>query len=279
MIKIGEYQTLTIVREMPQGFYLEDEDENEVLLPQKYITKDMEIEDRIKVFVYCDSSDREVATTEVPMMTVDQCALLEVVDVTEVGAFCQWGVLKHLFVPFSNQRKILELGDKRVVHMYLDEVSERLVGTTKIEGYLKKTADDAIVSGQEVKCMVYQQTPIGYKVIINNNYTGVIYKNEVIEPFYEGQLVKGYVKPIREDGKIDISINPVGYQHTESHADMILSKLQRSEDGYLPFHDKSDAEEIRAKFGISKKLFKKSIGMLYKQKKILLKKDGIYKVD
>lgn len=276
MIKIGEYQTLTIVREMPQGFYLEDEDENEVLFPQGYITPDMKIDDRIKVFVYCDSQDREVATTEKPDIVVNQSALLEVYAVAEAGAFCEWGVLKHLFVPFSNQRTKMQVGEKHVVHMYLDELTERLVGTTKLDGYLEKENNGKYTIGQEVTCLTYQETDIGYKVIIDQEYAGMVYKNELRSPLSHGQLFKGFIKPKRPDGKIDVSMDPVGVQHIDPMAEKILKKLEK-EDGFLPYNDKSAPDDIRAVFGISKKLFKKAIGSLYKQKLILIKPDGIYK--
>lgn len=276
MIKIGEYQTLTIVREMPQGFYLEDEEGEEVLFPQGYITDDMEIDDRLNVFVYCDSQDREVATTEKPFLTVNQAGLLEVVDENDHGSFCQWGVMKHLFVPHRNQKVKMQIGEKHVVFMYLDDVSERLVGTTKIGGYLENEAGDELKTGDNVLCLVYQETELGYKVVVNQTYTAMVYKNEVRDPLKMGQMLKGYIKPIRPDGKIDISVDPVGVHQIEPHAAMILKKVEQN-DGFLPFTDKSPPEAIREAFGISKKLFKKAIGSLYKQKLILLKPDGIYK--
>lgn len=276
MLKIGEYQSLTIVREMPQGYYLEDEEGTEVLFPQKYITDEMAIGDSIEVFVYCDTDDVEVATTEKPVFTVGQYATLEVMDQSEIGAFCDWGVLKQLFVPFSLQARKMEIGEKHVVHMYLDEVTDRLVGTTKLDGYLEKFAQEDIAQGQEVDLLVYNATEIGYKVVINQKYAGLVYKNEVSKSLYRGQAIKGYVKPLREDKKIDISLDPIGIKNIEPNAKKIYDKLLAS-DGFLPFTDKSDPDKIRAEFGISKKLFKKSLGSLYKQKLVLLKDNGIYK--
>ena len=277
MIRIGEYQTLTIIREMPQGYYLENENEDEVLLPRKYVTEDMELDDEIKGFVYCDSSGREVATTEKPLFTVNQFAKLRVTNVNEVGAFADWGVNKELFIPFGNQAKKMEVDKSYVVYMYLDEVSERLVGTSRLRSYLQK-ADEELTMGQPVKCLVYASTPLGYKVIVDQKYDGLIYKNEVTETLAIGDLKKGYIKPLREDGKIDISLNPVGHHHIEPNAQLILQKLL-AQGGELPFTDKSDPEAIRKTFGISKKMFKKAIGNLYKQKLITIEPDKIKRTE
>jgi len=276
MIRIGEYQTLTILREMPQGYYLVDEEDDEVLFPRKYVTEDMALDDRIKVFVYCDSSGREVATTETPRFTVNQFAYLKVTNVNEVGAFCDWGVNKELFIPYGNQSRKMAVDESYVVYMYLDEVSERLVGTTRLRSHLQK-ADEKIKMGQQVKCLVYALTPLGYKVIVDQKYDGLIYKNETDEPLSVGELKYGYIKPLREDGKIDISLQAVGHQHIEPNAQLILKKLS-SADGRLPFTDKSSPEDIKKTFGISKKMFKKALGNLYKQRLILIEKDGIRKV-
>lgn len=274
MIKIGEYQTLTILREMPQGYYLEDEDENEVLLPRKYITEDMEMDDQIKVFVYCDSNGREVATTERPVMTLNQFAYLPVTHVNDYGAFCDWGINKELFIPFSNQHHKLEAGDKAVVYLYLDEVSERLVGTTRLKSYFEP-ADAELKMGQKVKCLIYGKTELGYKVIINQKYDGLIYANEVKTELKHGDLKIGYLKPLREDGKLDVSLDAVGHQHIEPNAQLILDKLLAA-GGHLPYTDKSDPEVIRKAFGLSKKMFKKALGKLYKDRLVELKPEGIY---
>lgn len=274
MIKIGEYQTLTILREMPQGYYLEDEDENEVLLPRKYITEDMEMDDELKVFVYCDSSGREVATTEKPLMTVNQFASLRVTHVNEYGAFCDWGVNKELFVPFSNQHYKLQAGDRAVVYMYLDQVSERLVGTTRLKSYFQPSTPD-LKMGQKVKCLVYGKTDLGYKVIIDQKHDGLIYASEVKSSIKPGDLKIGYLKPIREDGKLDVSLDAVGHQHIEPNAKIIMDKLLAA-GGHLPYTDKSDPEVIRKAFGLSKKMFKKALGKLYKDRLVMLKPEGIY---
>jgi len=277
MIRIGEYQTLRINRQMPQGFYLiDDEDESEVLLPNAFITEDMQLEDMLKVFVYCDASDREVATTEKPLLSVGNFAYLDFPDVNDTGAFADLGIQKQLFVPYSNQAHKINAGEKHVVYMYLDEITDRLVGTTKLGGYLDPHADEDIQKGQEVNCLIYQETDLGYKAVVDQYYAGLFYKNEVPQKLSPGQLLRAYVKPLRPDKKIDLSLSPIGHESIGPNADKILRKLEAAE-GFLPFTDKSAPEAIRQEFGISKKLFKKALGALYKQKKVLLKPDGIYK--
>ena len=275
MIKIGEYQTLTIAYQKPQGFYLKDDENNNVLLPNAYITSDMKIEDDIEVFVYSDGSGIDVATTETPKLTVGQFACLEIVGISYAGAFADWGLQKDLLIPFSNQKGKLREEQKVIVFLYLDAESEKLVGTTKINRYLQLEANGELEKGQEVDLIVYAKTDLGYKVIINQKYGGLVYDNEVPNPLFHGEELKGYIKPLREDGLIDVSVARLGHKSIEPNADNILQKLERNR-GYLPYHDKSDPEEIRVEFGISKKAFKKSLGLLYKQKIITIKPDGIY---
>ena len=277
MIRIGEYQTLRINREMPQGYYLQCEEDYEVLMPRKYITEDMNIGDAVEVFVYCDSQDLEVATTENPVFTLGEYAYLQVKDVKKVGAFCDWGITKELFIPFRNQVERLQPGEWAVVYLYLDEVSERLVGTTKIRPSLQKHAEDDLQKGQEVDLLVYSKSDLGYNVVINQQYAGLVYKNEAPQGLRIGQSIKGYIKPIREDRKIDVSLFPIGHQSIEPAAQQILERLEDN-DGFLPFTDKSGPEVIRRAFGMSKKLFKKSLGNLYKQKLVRLEKDGVHRV-
>ncbi len=277
MLKIGEYQTLSVWREMPQGYYLIDEEENEVLLPRKYITEEMVINSKVDVFVYVDSEGRDVATTEKPFITVGEFACLEVIDINEYGAFCDWGIVKQLLIPFRNQVHQLFVGQEVIVYLMLDEVTDRLVGTTKLKRYLKQVADDDLKKGQEVDLIVYLKTDLGYSVIINRAYLGLIYTNEIPEPLEIGQELKGYIKPFRPDKKIDVSLNPVGRRSIRTNAQKIMDILEEN-NGFMPFTDKSDPDDIRQTFGISKKLFKKSIGALYREKVVLLKEDGIYKV-
>ncbi len=277
MIKIGEYQALYIRREMPQGFYLMDDEENEVLLPRKYITEEMEINTKVDVFVYVDSEGRDVATTEEPYLTVGEFACLEVVHTNEYGAFCDWGIVKHLLIPFRNQVHDLFVGQEIIVYLMLDEITDRLVGTAKLKNVLKQVAEEDLKVGQEVDLIVYLKTDLGYSVIINRTYQGLVYTNEIPKSLNIGQELKGYIKPFRSDKKIDISLQPIGVDGIQSNAQKIMDLLEEN-DGFMQFTDKSDPEEIRRTFGISKKLFKKSIGALYKEKKIVLKENGFQKV-
>ncbi len=275
MIKTGEYQILEISREMPQGYYLVDEEnEEEVLFPQSYITEDMEIGDKIEVFVYCDSDDRDVATTERPYLTVGEFASLEVMNVNDTGAFCDWGVTKELLIPFSNQAFRLKTGMRCVVYMYLDPYSDRLVGTTKLGPFLKNNEEQKLAHGQEVSAQIFQETELGYKVVIDQEYLGLIYKNELHKPLVIGSSITAYIKPLRPDFKIDVSLNPIGYKSIGANEQVIVNKLKKA-NGFLPFNDKSDPGQIRETFGFSKKLFKKVIGSLYKQRLIEINEKGI----
>lgn len=277
MLYPGEYQYLTIARLTPQGFYLSDGEGNEVLLPGQYRTPAMKVEDVLEVFVYLDSEHRPIATTEKPLLTLNTAAALTVTDVNEVGAFCNWGVSKELFVPFRNQKQQLQVGQQAVVYLYLDEQSQRLVGTTILKKHFKELSDDGLEMGQEVNLLVAGQTDLGYKVIINQTYLGLLYRNEVEQPLRTGFRCKGFIKPLREDRKIDVGLHAIGVGSIEPNAQKILDRLNK-EGGFLPFTDKSDPDEIRIAFGISKKLFKKAIGGLYRQKLVRLEADGIYLV-
>ncbi|MBT8233548.1 MAG: GntR family transcriptional regulator [Saprospiraceae bacterium] len=278
MIALGKTQQLKIHREMPQGFYLiEEGGDEEVLLPQRFISDDMEIGDLIDVFVYCDSNDRDMASTEIPLLEVDEFAYLKVTNVNEIGAFCDWGTSKELLIPFRNQSRPLKEGYYYIVHMFLDEVSDRLVGSTKLKNFLEHESDGSLEMGQEVDLLVYGSIDIGYKVIINNTFAGLVYKNESHINLQIGQRTKGYLKPIREDGKIDVSLTPIGHKSIEGNEQVVMDKLVAA-GGMLPFSDKSDPEKIRKYFGFSKKLFKKVIGGLYKKKLIKIEKESIHKI-
>jgi len=275
MIKLGEYQTLEIYREMPQGLYLiEKGGEEEILMPRRFVKEDMKIGDDINVFVYCDSNDRDMATTEKPYFIVNEFAHLKVNSVNDIGAFCDWGTSKELLVPYRNQSRPMSEGNSYVVHMYWDEVSDRLVGTTKLKNFLIQTVENEFTLGQEVEIMVYGSIDIGYKVIIDSKYAGLVYKDEARKNMHIGQKAKGYIKPIREDGKIDVSLTPIGYKSIAGNEKVVLDKLLGA-GGFLPYSDKSDPDDIRREFGLSKKLFKKVIGGLYRQKLITIEPEGI----
>lgn len=274
MIKIGEYQTLTVKRYTPQGLYLSDDEGSEVLLPKVFATPEMREDDKVEVFVYPDSGDKYVATTEKPFVTANKFGFVRVTDVNAVGAFCDWGVSKELLVPYRNQKTELHRGEGAVVYMYVDERSNRLVGTTKFGRYLVQIADESIKRGQKVDILIYSIADLGYNVIINQTYAGLIYKNEAARTLKIGQQLEAYIKPLREDGKIDVSLHPIGHLSIEPNAQMILDKLKEN-GGKLALTDKSDPDLIRQELGISKKLFKKSLGALYRQKLVILNPDGV----
>lgn len=277
MLYIGQYQTLKIVREKPHGFYLECDEGQEVLFPRKYITENMKIGDEIEVFVYCDADDKDIATTEKPVFTVGRYATLVVNDVNKVGAFCEWGISKQLFIPYRNQQKELLIGQSCVVYLYLDELTDRLVGTTKLKNYLGIEANEELKIGQTVELIIYDETEIGYKAVVEQYYTGLLYKSDLERGLEYGESIEGYIKYIRKDGKIDLSLTPLSKKPIEPSANKILERLKTA-NGFLPFNDKSDPTAIKNEFGMSKKMFKKSLGNLYKQKLILIKDDGIHSV-
>lgn len=271
MIKLGQHNTLDIERSSPHGLYLSDELGNEVLLPNKFVTDDMKIGDEAEVFIYKDAHDRLVATTEQPLLKVGQIALLEVFDVSNVGAFVDWGLEKHLLIPFSEQGRRLEAGDSALVFMYLDEDTHRLVGTTKITKHLDGDIH-ALEIGQAVDLVMWYPTQLGFTAIIENSYIGLVYHDDIYERIRTGEERVGYIKRIREDGKIDLSLRPFGYNKVNGEADKILEYLH-AHDGSMPFTDKTSPDEIARVFKMSKKVFKKSLGLLYKQKRVVLHKD------
>lgn len=272
MIEIGQYNTLTIHKFEPQGAYLTDEQES-VLLPKRYVNEEWKIGDSIEVYIYKDSEDRMVATTERPLITLGQFAKLTVASATPHGAFMDWGLPKDLLVPHSEQRVAMEEGQDYLVYLYFDYETERLVGTTKLDEFIEDEEID-LEEKQEVQIAVWNRTDLGFKAIINQKYLGMLYHNEIFQPIAEGDMLSAYVQKLREDGKIDLRLQRSGYVMIDNHAQAILDKLKEN-DGYLPYHDKSDAEEITETFHMSKKNFKKGIGSLFKQKLISIEEKGI----
>jgi len=274
LIEIGKYIELKILRKTSVGFFLGDEEGEEVLLPNKYCSENMKLEEELKVFVYRDSTQKKVATTLIPKISLHEFALLEVSSVSEVGAFLDWGLEKELMVPFREQRQKMEEGRWYIVYLDLDEKTDRLYASNRIEKFLRNEAVSLTI-GEEVDLLVLQQTDLGYSVIVNHAYKGLIYKNEVFQELNIGDRLKGYVKNLREDNKIDISIHPLGYKNfNDANSELIFNALVEHK-GFLPFTDRSTPEEIYSQFGISKKAFKKSIGALYKQRKIDIQSQGI----
>ncbi len=272
MIEIGQYNTLEVIKETDFGIYVGDEVE-EILMPTKWVPEGTEVGDMIKVFIYNDSEDRMIATTMVPKITLNTFAFLEVRQVTSIGAFMDWGLHKDLLVPFKEQLERMEAGKSYMVYMYLDEVTDRLVGSSHVNKFVE-TENIELEEGQEVELLIYQDTDLGYKAIINNRYKGLVYRNEIFSDVAVGSTTTGYIKALREDNKIDLSLQKVGFEAIGEFAEKIMEVLKQN-DGTLPFHDKSSPEEIYAKLKMSKKNFKKAVGTLYKQRMIVIKNEGI----
>jgi hypothetical protein len=255
------------------GLFLGDDEGNDVLLPNKYVPEEFEIGDHMDVFCYLDHEERIVATTLVPYVMVDQFQLLQVAEVNEYGAFMDWGLEKHLLVPFREQRNKMQEGQWYVVYCYLDEKTDRLVASNKLDKFL---SNDTLTVQEldQVDLVVTRLTDLGWEVIINHKHKGLVYSNEIFKKVAVGDKLPGYIKNIRPDNKIDVSLQPIGYKSLEPAANLIYEKLVAS-GGVLNLHDKSDPEVIKKMLQMSKKTFKKGIGALYKERKIEIKSDGI----
>lgn len=261
---------------MDIGLYLADETGEEVLLPKQYTSTRLKLGDECRVFVYKDTTNRLVATLQEPTLTLHEFAALEATNVTEHGAFMDWGLDKDLFVPFSEQKKPIQVGKWYMIYLYLDETTDRLVGSNLVNRFLNKTHVNLKV-GEEVDLIAFEKTDLGFNVIVNNAFKGLVYANEVYQEVHFGERLKGYVKRVRPDEKIDIILQRPGFAHIDACEAVILEKIKEN-NGFLPLHDKSDAEEISDKLSMSKKAFKKAIGGLYRQRRIRLEEDGIYLV-
>ena len=272
MIEIGQYNTLKVHKFETQGAYLTDDAES-VLLPKRYVSEELKVDDEIEVFIYKDSEDRMVATTDRPKLTVGQFGCLTASSVTPHGAFMDWGLPKDLLVPFREQSRDIEEGQDYLVYLYFDYDSERLVGSTKLDDFVEDEEFD-LEEKQEVQIAVWSRTDLGYKAIINQKYLGMLYHNEIFQSIREGDMLTAFVQKLREDGKIDLRLQRSGYVMIDAHAQIVLDKLKENE-GYLPYHDKSDPDEIAEVFNMSKKNFKKGVGSLYKQKLISIEDKGI----
>ncbi|WP_044421853.1 S1 RNA-binding domain-containing protein [Pseudomonas syringae group genomosp. 3] len=275
MALIGRYNSLQIVKHTNFGLYLDGAQDGEILLPNRYIPKDVptEDEDWLNVFIYLDSEDKLIATTEKPKVQVGEFASLKVVEVNSIGVFLDWGLPKDLLLPYSEEKRTLQAGEYCVVHVYLDKHTRRITATARLDRYLDKTPANYSV-GQEVDLLVAEATDMGFKAIINNKHWGLIHKNEVFKFMRAGKQEKGYIKEIRSDGNISLSLQPVGAEAASSLNTKILSKL-RENNGTLPVSDKSDPQVISCLFGVSKGNFKKAIGALYKQGQIVIHADRI----
>ncbi len=273
MAEIGKINKLKVVREQEFGFYLDGGEHGEILLPRSDSSERYNIDDDVEVFIYFDSEDRIIATTNKPTIMVGEFAVLSVVSITSIGAFLDWGLSKDLFVPFNEQKQRMEEGKKYLVHAFFDEKSNRIAASSRVDRYSGSEHYDYI-DEQMVDLIICTETDLGYKAIINGANWGVLYKNEVFQKISYGQQIKGYIKKVRGDGKLDLCLDKPGPQKIDSISQSILDKLIEN-DGYLPITDKSSPEVISKMFGISKKNYKKAIGALYKRKHIILEKDGI----
>ena len=277
MVNIGKYNKLKIVKLLSFGAYLDGGDNLEILLPTRYVSKDAQPGDEVEVFIYHDNEGRLIATTAHPLATVGEFQFMEVKDVNNAGAFLEWGIMKDLLVPFKEQKKPMKEGRWYLVYVRLDHVTGRIMASARVDKFLNNTPAN-YEPNQEVDLLIADETELGYKVIINNQHWGLIYYNEVFQRLEKGERMKGYIKEIREDDKIDVSLSPLGYQKIGGIADVIIDAL-RSQGGYLPVHDKSEPDIIYSLFRCSKKAFKQAIGALYKQHLINLEKEGIRLVE
>lgn len=282
MIEIGKYNTLTILRDTKVGLFLGNETTDpeglhDILLPNKYVPQKFDIGDEITVFVYLDHEERPVATTLEPYILLNEFALLRVNYTNQVGAFMDWGMEKDILVPFKEQARPMEKGKRYLVYLYMDEKTKRLVASSKTNQFLNNE-NLTVERGEEVDLIVSHITEIGINVIINEKHKGLLYKDEVYDDSIRtGDRLRGYIKHIRPDNKIDVSLEPLGYQKVEPNAEKILDELRASR-GFLRLNDHSHPEDIKTVLQMSKKTFKKAIGALYKEQLIEIKEDGIYLV-
>ncbi|MBC2602043.1 S1-like domain-containing RNA-binding protein [Puniceicoccus vermicola] len=275
MAQIGKINVLPIIESSDHGFYLDGGEHDKILLPNAYVDTTMEIGKEVEVFIYGDSEDRLVATTETPLVQAGEFACLEVVHVhPRMGAFLDWGLQKDLLLPYREQgERDLRAGDLVVVAVYVDEYSNRIVASTRLHRHFSKEVPD-YQPNQPVDVIIYSRSPLGYKAIVDKTYSGLLFHGETSDKLHHGDQFQGYIKKVHEDGKIDVLRDPFGYKRVDPLSEKILEKLKAAE-GRLPFNDKSSPEDIRTEFGCSKQAFKQAIGNLYKQRRIAINKAGI----
>mgnify|MGYP000239438355 FL=1 len=276
-VKLGKYNQLEVVKEVDFGVYLDGGDDGEILLPTRYVPEGCKPGDVLNVFLYLDNEERLIATTLQPLVQVDEFACLEVAWINEFGAFLNWGLMKDLFVPFREQKMKMQVGRKYVIHAHLDDESYRIVASAKVERYLSKDRPE-YASGDEVNILIWQKTDLGFKAIIDNKYSGLLYENEIFSTLQTGMEMKAFVKQVREDGKVDLILQKPGFEKIDDFSKTLLNYI-RENDGRIRLNDKSPAEDIYATFGVSKKTFKKGVGDLYKKHLITLHEDGITLAD
>ncbi len=274
MIKIGQINSLEVIKQADFGVFLDGDDYGSVLLPSKYVPEGTEIGDKIDVFLYFDSESQLAATIEKPIAQVGEWGLMKIEGVNKTGAFVNWGIKeKDLLIPFSEQRTRFSAGQTILVYVYTDKASGRIVGTTKFNKWLDKTPANYEVN-QQVDLIIAERSQLGYKAIVNGKHWGMIFPSDVFGKLFIGKTLKGFIKQIREDGKIDLALQKVGVAKMDDLSSKILDQLEKK-GGFLPLNDKSSPEAIFAAFRTSKGTYKKTIGGLYKQGKIIIEKDGI----
>ena len=273
MIALGTYNLLKPLRNTSVGVFLGDEEGTEILLPNKYVPKEFDFEKSIEVFCYLDHEERPVATTLTPKIIRDSFASLKVAEINKFGAFLDWGLEKQLFVPFKEQLVKMEEGKTYTVYCFLDEKSFRIMASSKLDKFLGKDPRN-LKEGQKVELIVWRRSQLGWEVIIDQSLKGLLFFDSIFKEIGHGDAVEGYVKKIREDGKIDVSLEPLGIKMLEPTAELILNYL-KTHGGTMNLHDKSSPEEIKNALGISKKAFKKGLGVLYKERKVILESDRV----
>ena len=272
-IELGKFNQLEVVKEVDFGLYLDGGEEGEILLPTRYVSEGCQVGDMLNVFLYLDIDERLIATTLTPLVQVGQFACLEVAWVNQFGAFLNWGLMKDLFVPFSEQKMKMQVGRKYVIHAHLDDESYRIVASAKVERYLSKDIPD-YAPGTEVDILIWQKTDLGFKAIIDNKHSGLLYENEIFCTLETGMQMRAFVKQVREDGKVDLILQKPGFEKIDYFSKTLLDYI-KEHGGRIHLNDKSPAEDIYDTFGVSKKTFKKGVGDLYKKRLISLQENGI----
>ena len=278
--QLGSYNTLRVMANHESGVLLDGKESfGSILLPQRYVKEEVCVGDVVRIFLYLDSEDRPIATTECPYAVVGEFAFLEVIDSTRSGSFLDWGLLKDLLLPFGEQPKRLRVGQSTVVYIYVDKISGRIVASAKLKKHVSDTVPVDVRGGNQVSIMLVEKTDIGIRAIVNDNFWGMIKDAETNALPSIGSKVQGYVSRVRSDGFIDLSLEPPGYSKISSAVEKLYDYLNSTDEGFLPVHDKSSPDEIKLLLGMSKKVFKQAVGNLYKDKKITIEDNGIYLCD
>jgi len=273
MVKLGHYNQLSVLKKVDIGLYLDGDNYGNILLPRRYADKSTVVGDSIKVFIYLDSEDRTVATTLTPKALVGECAYLKVVEVNRIGAFMDWGLPKDLLVPFNQQQKPMVKGYSYTVFLYIDDLSERITGSTRLEDFFNEVPDQLDLN-QPVELLIYGKSDLGFKAVIDGKYLGQLYQNEVFRALHYGEKVPGFIRKLRPDGKIDLSLQLATHLHRHDLSESILEYLNNN-GGISLITDKSPPTEIYEVFGVSKSSYKKALGLLYKNRRVKIEKHQI----